>query len=208
MSLLACPRCGWVDQVQSVRAVYDSQTSRHVGHTRGMRSGIAYAPGVGLIPAVGSSSSYTTVNVSSLLAQYVAPPPAPSLAHRGGGCLTAALPFVALVFLFPFLIINGTGADDMRGAGLLFSVFPAVCVLIVWMLVLRERCRTRKRDDCAYRAYAAEYPTLFEVWNEALLCHRCHVGYLPDGSAPVAVEQFQAMVLAIGQYRLEHGKTR
>ncbi|MER7702769.1 hypothetical protein ABTX81_07715 [Kitasatospora sp. NPDC097605] len=184
MSRLSCPQCGGLDQVQSVPSVYESQTSTYTGRSTGYSSGVAYARGVGIVPTFGSTTTYVSGSSSSLLADQLAPPPAPRLAAPRNGCAIAAMfglvagaGFLALIVSFSTSGQENSGRDALILLAVLATPF---LLTAAGLLIGRGRFRRRARRD--FEAYAAVHPSLVTAWQAGYLCHRCHTAFLPDGA--------------------------
>lgn len=199
-----CTQCDSGDQIRSVRAVYEEQTSTYVQSTTGVSSGTAFVRGAA-VPAFGRSTFHTSGSISSLLAEHVAPPPYPHLARPNGGCLLAAVsaaPVLACLLTFPLLLSDQPGAA--RNAAI-FWCATALPFVVIAAALLVLRIRTRQRNKQNFRQYSAIYPSLSEVWHAAFLCQRCHLGFLPAGAlgrsepAATAVPQFQQMVWSLAE---------
>ncbi|MDH6710188.1 hypothetical protein P3T27_006937 [Kitasatospora sp. MAA19] len=181
MSRINCPQCGALDQVRSVPSVYQSQTSRYSGTSTGYTSGVAYASGVGVVPAYGQATVHTSGVSTTLLAKQVAPPPRPQLAKPGSGCEIASLFFLALVFLL-FLLPPVLTSDkhELRGFLLAFGMLGGPPLVAgVAMAVRRAKKGDRMRQQ--FEEYSAIQPSLAAAWRATYLCLRCNVAYLPDG---------------------------
>ncbi len=197
-----CTQCGGGDQVRSVCAVYEEQTSTYVQSTTGLTAGTAFVRGAA-VPAFGRSTFHTSGSISSLLADHLAPPPNPHLARPNGGCLLAAVsmvPLLACLLTLPLLASGRAGAG--RNAMVFWCATALPFVLIAAGLLI-HRIRTQRRNKQNFRQYSAVYPSLATVWNAAFLCQRCHLGFVPAGAlgrgepAATPVPQFQQMVWSL-----------
>ncbi|MGW5345791.1 hypothetical protein [Streptomyces sp. HUAS TT3] len=203
MSGTNCPQCGTIDQVRSVRAVYEEQTGTYAGVSTGYSSGAGFVPGGGSVAVFGRSTVHSSGVSSTLLAQQLAPPPQPFLEQQRGGCGLAVLcvvPVLAALMTLPLL------ASDAPGSGRNAMVFWGVTGLPAMagaVAVIVARARARRAAAKRFRAQTAAFPALFAVWEAAFTCRRCHVAYLPAGPlAPtgthgVPVSGFQQLVWTV-----------
>ncbi|MFE5585626.1 hypothetical protein [Kitasatospora sp. NPDC056531] len=181
VSRINCPQCGALDQVRSVPSVYQSQSSRYSGTSTGYSSGVAYASGVGVVPAYGRSTVHTSGVSSSLLAVQIAPPPRPRLAKPGLGCEIASLFFLASVFLlFVLPPVLTSDKPHVRGFLLAFGMLGGPFVVAGVALSVR-RARKADRFRRQFEEYSEIQPSLAAAWSATFLCLRCNVAYLPDG---------------------------
>jgi hypothetical protein len=197
-----CTQCDSGDQVRSVRAVYEEQTSTYFQSTTGLTSGTAFVRGAA-VPTFGRSTFHTSGSISSLLADHLAPPPYPHLVKPNGGCLLAVVsvaPLLSCLLTLPLL------ASDQAGAGrnaMVFWFATGLPFVLVAAILLVHRIRTQQRNKQHFRQYSAIYPSLSTIWNATFLCQRCHLGFVPAGAlgrgepAAAAVPHFQQMVSSL-----------
>lgn len=180
MNSLACPRCGQVDQVQSVQSIYNSQ------------SGVTHS----WEHAVGGVESHGVL--TSNLALLLSPPPAPR--HRSAmGCDTA---FALIVSISLGLFCIGVGVD--QGAPVL--VVGGIGLLCVSPFVISHTNRRSRELKREYEQYAAVWPAMMQVWQESIACLRCHgVFFSPNlpirergAVQPIPIDAFHAAVTDIG----------
>jgi hypothetical protein len=192
VNVLACPRCAQVDQVQSVQSTYATQSG--VTHTSGIAVGGSLAgPMAARVTSHGTQASH--------LALRLAPPPQPRR-RSAWGCGT----------LFAFLGSIGVGAVAFAGSsvttgttavkGIVIGV-GAFCVVPVLLVATFRRERALKRE---YREYAAVWPAMTQVWQNAMACLRCHgVFFPPEVPYPrlaagqlIPIDRFHDAVTEIG----------
>lgn len=196
-----CVQCGSGDQVRSVRAVYEEQTSTYFQSTTGRTSGTVFVRGAA-VPAFGRSTHQTSGAISTLLADQLAPPRQPHLAKPRGGCLLAVMsvaPLLACLLTLPLLVSSQAGAG--RNA-IVFWCATGLPFVVVAVTLLFHRLRTQRRNKEQFERYSAVYPSLLTVWNATYLCQRCHLGFVPAGALggePVAapVHDFQHLVSSL-----------
>jgi len=190
--------------VQSVRAVYEAQTSTYFGTTTGTTVGAGYARGVGVVPTVGRSTFHTSGSSSSLLADQVAPPPQPWLRQPGGGCalgIMVAFTIGAVVLVLPLLMVN-RDPENLKNAIIAFSAL-GVPFLSASIALSIKRARDRRKFRRDFREYSQVFPSQVAVWSTAYLCQRCHVAYIPAGvfgfrePQAVPVPAFQSLVATV-----------
>ncbi|MFJ4669983.1 hypothetical protein [Kitasatospora purpeofusca] len=164
--------------------IHDSQTGSFAGQSAGHISGVAWVGGVGSVPVFGSTTSHLHGSSSSLLADRLAPPPAPWMAEPRNGCGIVAMLAVAVgAGLFSVLAVT-TGSDDpdgRRGAMIAYAVVATI-FLISALGLISSRRRHLKQARQDFEAYAAIHPSLVTAWQSSCLCGRCHVAFLPDGA--------------------------
>ncbi|MFF8771518.1 hypothetical protein [Kitasatospora sp. NPDC015120] len=184
MSRLACPQCSAIDQVRSVPSVFESQTSTYTGRSTGHSSGVAYASGVGIVPTFGSTTTFVSGSSSSLLADQLAPPPAPRLAAPRNGCAITAMFGLAVgaLFLATIVSISTSGQENSGRDALILLAVLATPFLLTAVGLLIGRARFRRRARREFEAYAAVHPSLVSAWQSSYLCQRCHVAFLPAGA--------------------------
>lgn len=197
-----CTQCGSGDQVRSVRAVYEEQTSTYSQSTTGLTSGTAFVRGAA-VPAFGRSTFHTSGSISSLLADHLVPPPYPHLTKPNGGCLLAAVSVVPLLACLLTLPLLASGQSDAGRNALIFSSVTGLPFVLVAATLFVHRLRTQQRNKQHFRQYSAMYPSLSAVWNAAFLCQRCHLAFIPAGAlgpgepAAAPVPHFQHMVSSL-----------
>ncbi|MEU4360109.1 hypothetical protein [Streptomyces virginiae] len=205
MNGTSCPQCGTIDQVRSVRAVYEEQTGTYAGVSAGYSSGTGFVPGVGSVAVFGRSTVHTSGVSSTLLAQQLAPPPRPVLEQQQGGCALAvlwAVPVVVALMTLPLLAGGEPGAG--RNA-LIFWGVAGLPALVGAVVVLLRRVLARRAAGKRFRAQTAAFPGLFAVWEAAFTCGRCYLAFLragpfaPAGPRCVPVPAFQQLVWTVAQ---------
>jgi len=202
MTPLDCPQCALSDEVRGVRAVYESQSATYAGVSTGVTSGVGFAGGRA-VPVVGRTVLHTSGRSSTLLADTLAPPPAPAMPPQRGGVLiglAAAAPVLAGCLTVPLLAGGSPGA--LRNAIIFWGVIGGP-FLVVAVALLVYRITARQKARKAYDAYSAIYPAQAAVWNAAYFCGRCNLAFLPEGALglpgrhQVVAQQFPFMVTAL-----------
>jgi hypothetical protein len=205
MEPLACPRCAQLDQVASVQSVYGAQAG--MTHSTGMA--------VGAVIGVGPMAMTTTSTSAqaSHLAMRIAPPPIPrrgSVWNCGILVILGACTFMALLGLGGVLVSSGPPDSSISSAeqshdrtvGYAFViVFTGIILATFVVMLARSRTLKRRYDD-----YKAVWPAMTHLWQNAMLCLRCHGAYFPPGAVHhdlgprhlIPLDTFQHVIADLG----------
>ena len=182
MNPLICPRCAQVDQVQSVQSIYNSQSGvTHLTHNWD----------------VGGGQSHGTL--TSNLALRLSPPPVPRR-QSATGCGTAAALIGAIVFA---LICVDAGITAGTNPAFIVLAIGALCVVPFVINKDLRRGQILKRE---YEEYAAVWPAMVQVWQNSIVCLRCHGVFFPSNvpipghgyGQLIPIDAFHAAVTDIG----------
>lgn len=197
MNALACPRCAQLDAVQNVQSVYAAQSG--VTHSTGIAAGGVLGAG----PVVMGTVSHGTQ--ASHLALRLSPPPAPR--RRTAVNCGVLLLFAALIGLGLWGVVAAATSDpatepSRRVAGVIIAIVFFGLVAVLFGLVLGKGRRLKGEYD----DYAAVWPAMSHVWQNAMVCLRCHGIFFPPGvlhaglgpSGLIPIDAFHDAVTEIG----------
>ncbi|WP_157514396.1 hypothetical protein [Nocardia concava] len=203
--VIDCPGCGFVDRVQSIRAIHDMGVSTI--HSVANNSALAYTPS-GFVPVFGTSSA-TSTQTSALAAATTPTPELPS----SSGCLVGATLGIAFLALIGFgppvgILVHSVAKGDtslMPGA-VMGSVMLAVLIVAPIAIAIAVTTSRSRRTARILRGRPAAYAT----WSAGYYCHRCASTFFafqpapPASAVPVhqslSVSQFRAIVWAAGKF--------
>lgn len=141
----------------------------------------------------------------SHLAMRLAPPPPPR--RRSAWTCGTVLPFtlflgIGVIGVSGVATSNRPGQPDLRWGYLVTAVVCLALATVVYLVAFVQGRRLKR----GYEAYAAVWPSMMHIWQNAMVCLRCHGAFFPPGalhpsigpSRLIPIDAFQAAVTEIG----------
>ncbi len=152
--MIACPKCGSVEQYYKVSALVEAETSSVQAESRTTGVGLA-----GRLLETSGQVTTTTGRMRSAMAEKVAPPEPP--APVGGGLLILSL----LLFVLAMVLLFWAQNWLWGGLALLFSAF---------IFYVRPKVKKAVSDS------KTKYGEDVALWNRQWICKRCGEVSIPD----------------------------
>jgi hypothetical protein len=184
---LKCPKCGQIDMVQKVSALYGSGIS--VGEYGGPSIGVATPVGSGRPSLVTGSTRLSGVSQTALSAK-LAPPAKPTYKTPGGWLLTGfiVLLVVGIIGSSISVMVAGTAEDRLEA----IIVEPVALGIVIVLLWWRNREGSKRRRK--FEQEMAMWKEAIGKWNQLYYCARDDGVFIPGQNRFVSVDQMTALL--------------